>query len=142
MSRITMGVLLALMLATAAGAFGNGPLSHARAGRPDDPLRVEYQRLLRFGAVTRLRIHLNPADQAATAFTLNREFLDAYTISRVTPTPAATRLVRDGVSYHFAAEPGAQTEILLELQPARRGVIRGEIASESSRLRLTQFVFP
>jgi hypothetical protein len=141
-ARFTLGVLLALMLATAVGAFGGGPLSHARAGGPEKPFRVEYERLVRFGASTRLRVHVRPGDQSTAAFTLNREFLDAFLISHVTPAPAGTRLVRGGVTYLFGAEPGTVAEILVELQPARRGLIRGEIASESSRLRLTQFVFP
>jgi hypothetical protein len=50
--------------------------------------------------------------------------------------------VAEGVTYRFAAEPASTADVLFELQPARRGVIRGEIASGSARLRLTQFVFP
>jgi hypothetical protein len=141
-ARITMGVLLALMLATALGAFGSGPLSHARAGNPAEGPRVEYERLLRFGASTRLRIQLGAAQDSTAVVALDRAFLDAFQIRAVTPEPQSTRLGHDGVVYEFAVEPGSNSRVLLELQPARRWAIRSTLHAGQTPLTLTQFVYP
>lgn len=141
-ARVTLTLLIAVMLATAIGAFGGGPLSHARALDSTGANRVEFERLLRFGASTRLRIHLGPARDGVATFTLDRVFVEAYQILRITPEPESASLIQEGVAYRFAVEPGSDAEVLLELQPARRWLVRGTIRAGDAPLTLTQFVFP
>jgi hypothetical protein len=54
-------VMMALaVLAALAGLLGPGPLSRASAGATGDPLRLEYERFLRFQTPTSPSIELSP----------------------------------------------------------------------------------
>jgi len=135
-------VLLGIMLATALGAFGSGPLSRARAAAPGGALAVEYERVARFGASIRLVVHARPQPDGAVRFTVGRALLDGMRVQHVTPAPAATSIVDDGVEYRFEmGEPRIAT-VLFELQPATRWTVEGEIRSRDGAVQLQQLILP
>jgi hypothetical protein len=138
---ITWVGLIAIMAATVAGLFGNGPLSRARSGGPSDPIRVEYARFSRFGASQRLVVHLRTPEGGEPTLVMGRALADAFRIVQVTPPPVTVRLLVDGLEYRFNAAPEGAA-IVFELQPARRWLVRSAVRAGGAEARVTQFVYP
>ena len=140
-SRLLFGLLLLLMLATAIGLFGNGPLSHLRVDAADG-LTVEYDRFGRFGAATRVTVHTRAGADGTTEVALSRSLVENFLITQIVPTPAETELTADAILHRFNARPESRTPIIFDLQPQRRWVITGEIRSGSDSVPLTYFIYP
>ena len=136
-------LLILVMAATMLGVFGGGPLSTARAGDEGGPLRVEYARFARFGASTRLIVHVRAKADGLVRLSLNRELLEASRVTHITPHPASTRIVADGVEYRFETDPNATpVPIVFELQPARRWMVRSAVHTGGHTVRFRQFIYP
>jgi hypothetical protein len=134
--------LVALMIAAALGLFGGGVLSRARGGVPDGPLWAEYERVARFGATAPLTVHARTGADGSIRITFDSALLRAFRVRDVTPPPAAAVIVTDGVEYRYQA-PGQGVAVLaFELDPAERGLVRGEIRSAGTSVRLTQLILP
>jgi len=134
--------LLAIVLLTVLGLFGNGPFSRARAGAPGGPLWVEYSRFARYGASTRVLVHAR-ADAGGTAsIFLSRSLVQAFRVTNVTPDPTGVRVTGDGVEYRIAADPGASGLVVVDLVPATRWIVHGSVGSGTRRVDLTQFIYP
>lgn len=142
LARFMEMLLPALMVATALGAFGHGPLSRAHAGEPGAPLWVEYDRIARFGASVRLLVHAQPGTGDVIELTLDRPLLEAFAIRNITPAPASTGLAADGVTYRFAARAPQTAPVIFELQPARRWRVHGHIRSPAAAVRVAQLILP
>jgi hypothetical protein len=134
-------VLVATMVATALGVFGNGLLSQARVG-PAHGLHVEYERIVRFGASVRLVVRATPRPDGAVRFTIDRSLLEAFRVQDITPQPSETALVDGGVEYRFRASTSAPSVVVFEMQPAARWSVQGWIRSPDGALRLRQFILP
>jgi hypothetical protein len=135
-------LLVATMIATVLGVFGNGVLSRARAGAAQGSLQVEYERIVRFGASVRLVVHADPRPDGSVQFTIDRSLLDAFRVQDVTPQPSAAALVDGGVEYRFEANTSAPSAIVFEMQPAARWSVQGWIRSPGGAVRLRQFILP
>jgi len=131
---------LGLMAATALGVFGNGPLSHGRAGDPSGPLWVEYERFARFGASQRVRVHARVQSDGTMRFVVGHAVRDAFRITEVTPLPQSVTIVSDGIEYQFAARENGP--IILEVQPVRRGFVEATIRSPEAALRFSTLIYP
>jgi hypothetical protein len=140
-SSLAWFAFLGLMLATGLGVFGSGPLSHAHAEDPDGALRVEYERFARFGAPQRLLVHARPGPDGTVRFLLGHSLRDAFQIRRITPEPESTTIVGDGIEYRFAAR-GGDSRVVLDLQPARRGIVEAMIRSPEGAVEFSQLVYP
>lgn len=141
-SQVLWMVLVGTMIATALGVFGNGPLSSARAGAPDGPLRVEYERVVRFGASVRLVVRARPRPDGAVQFTIDQSLLQAFRVQDVTPPPSATALGDGSVEYRFQANTSAPSTIVFEMQPAALWSVHGQIRSPDGAVQLRQFILP
>jgi hypothetical protein len=144
--RIAWSVMAALVLAAAAGLFGSGPLSHARASSADGSLRIDYARFARYQGPARLKIQTGGglARDGAVRISLNREYLDGITIKQVTPFPDRIDAVAGGVVFVIrGAEPEAAVTVHIDYEPARVGRLRGYLAAgDAPGLRFGQFVYP
>jgi len=134
-------VLLATMIATGIGVFGNGWLSRTRAGE-GSALSVEYDRFLRFGSTRRVTVRARAAADGSLRVTLGQGLLEAQQVIGVTPEPASATLLADGVEYRFDARSDETSSVAFDLQPVRRWMVEGEIRARDAAVRLRQFVYP
>ena len=85
--RILFALLCAFVVAAALGATGmGGPLSDATAGREDDPIFVEFQRVVRRGAIATMRLHLHSAP-GVVKFWVSAPYFEHVRIQSVAPQP-------------------------------------------------------
>lgn len=136
--------LLALMAATATGLFGNGLLSRGTAGHTGGPLRIEYDRVARFGLPLRLVVHARPSTESGRtiSFTIDRAYLDGFSIQRITPEPASASIVDAGVQYVFETQSPGAAAVVFDMQPATRWKVSGRIRSGEAAVALTQLILP
>src|SRR5688572_222979 len=80
--------LLLALVASAAGAFGRGPLAQAALGDTND-VRVEYDRIARHGARSVVRVELGGAVTRDTVVRvwLDRRYVDNIDIDAINPEP-------------------------------------------------------
>jgi hypothetical protein len=142
--RIGWGALGLFLAAAAAGLFGDGPLSATQAGGPGDPLWIEYDRFVRRGAASRIRVHLAPGAAAAGELRLRieRRYLDSVRIEQVTPQPQRVELGPDGCTYVFAAGAPGGSSVTFDIEPFSAGRHAGAIAlPDGASARVAQFAY-
>jgi len=130
-----------VLLAAAAGLFGSGPLSSTEATA--GPLRVAYERFLRYGATHRLRLSVDTGDRDLLRIQIPSEYVSRMRVERVFPEPRRVVVRGDWVRCDFVVVPRSRAEIVFDLEPARRGLARGavRVAGEPA-VRFSQFVYP
>jgi hypothetical protein len=140
-SSIAWLTFLGTMLATALGVFGNGPLSHGRAGDPSDAMWVEYERFVRFDRTHRITVHAQNPSNETVRFVLSNPLRDDFRIIDIVPEPLATTIANEGIEYQFKAE-SRQSTVVFHLQPTRRWFVESLIRSPEATVTLMQFVYP
>jgi hypothetical protein len=133
MSLIFIGCLL--------GALGGGPLSRAEAADPAGQLRVEYERVGRYGTTSRLQVFAGSGTNAVR-IAMDRALLDAFQVRQIIPAPQSTQLAGDGVEFAFAREASANAPIVFELESVQTGRVGGTIRSGAISVALRQFILP
>jgi len=130
-------LLLALM-----GLFGDGPLSHARAG-DESGFFVRYERFSRVDGVTRFEIHL-PAERATPArrLVVSTSLVERGHIERFVPEPASAEIAAERSVFTFPhIEAGGL--VVLELRPSSPGRLRFSIGEEGGpALDVALLVYP
>jgi hypothetical protein len=142
-------VLMALVVVAALlGLTGSGPLSRKSVTSANGAVRVEYDRFLRRGATTTLRIHATPASSETTrlAVWLGRPYLEEVTINGVQPTPEGVQTSHDRVTWSFAVsarDPGAPLTVTIRLVPEAIGRLRAAVGlGAGPGLGFSQWVYP
>lgn len=144
--RVAWG-LFALMLAAAlAGVFGNGPLSHARAGAAGSTIWAEYERLERARNESALDVYLGPGAlvDGRVQLSVNREFVDRMNVLRLQPEPDSQILSDGAVLYEYEARTsGAPLHVAIMYEAAGMGFVPVRIGVDAGpSLEFRQFVFP
>lgn len=139
-------VMLALIVVAAlAGVFGDGPAARRDHRSAVGSLRVEYDRVVRYGAATVIVVTIGarePADSVAV-FRLGRPFLDGFDVEVISPEPVETRATAGFVEYHLRrAAPGTATRIDLNATPRRRWRQSARLGTDAGTLDLPLFVLP
>jgi len=136
---MVIGVLLAGAMA---GVFGGGPLAHA--SRAAGSARLEFDRLVRHGVITRLTLQLG-TDQAVNRrvqVTLDWGYLEKVDLRDVIPEPVSTVSSAEGITWEFAAGEAGST-IVLEIEPRHSGPREGQLkVGANTTLVFRQFVYP
>jgi len=130
-----------IFIGCALGAFGDGPLSRAEAADPSGGLRVEYDRVVRYGTTSQLQVFTVSNGDAVTV-TIDRVLLDAFHVRQIVPSPQSTRLAGSGVEFVFAKDTSATAPIVFEFESMKAGGVRGMIRSGGSAVALRQFILP
>jgi hypothetical protein len=138
--RCAWGALALFVAAAAAGVFGHGPWN--RVTRAGDGLQVEYDRVLRVGAASELRLALEgPSPERvrlAVAFDGARVRIDD-----VFPEPARQRALPDGAELEIEIGGKGPAQIALRLLPLEPGRSELRLAVDSRPpARLAQRVLP
>jgi hypothetical protein len=113
---------VALIVLDVAGAFGRGPMAHARIHSADGSLDVHYERVERSGTPSIMTVILGPAavrDGVARLFVSN-SLIDSLGAQRIIPEPASTVLGAAGLTYSFPAT-ASPVVVRFELQPTGAG---------------------
>lgn len=140
--RVGWGLLAVTLLAGAAGAFGDGPLSRAQAGDGNPGLR--YERFARHGKPVELEITVSRAQSEEARVSITREYLSAMQVERVTPEPERVEASGDELSYVFAASKSASPiTIIFTLRPDELGFHEASVrAGQGVPVTLKQFTYP
>ncbi|ABG03678.1 hypothetical protein Rxyl_0708 [Rubrobacter xylanophilus DSM 9941] len=139
--RISWAVMAALALAALLGLFGGGPLAGASAGGGEVSV-PEYERFVRFGSPTTLRVRLEPpAGGGEVRLWVEQGYLEGVRLQRITPEPAGAEAARGGVLYTFRAS-GGPAVVTFDLEPDRAGLLEGSLRSGGGSVTLRQFVYP
>ena len=125
--KATWIVFSLLLLLTLLGAFGRGPLSHARAHSP--ALDVRYERVERTGTPAMLEVDFAPeiVQTGKLHLFISQSMVKELGAQRVIPAPETSALGNGGVTYTFPATIPPAT-VMIELQPSGPGVFRFQIA--------------
>jgi hypothetical protein len=143
--RVGWGLMGLLVIASAAGLFGSGPVSSAETRSAGGEVAVEYERFLRYDAPARLRIAVREAAPEGTiAVRLNREYLDAIKLEHVVPRPERVEIHGDSVVFLFRqANPGQPLLATFDYEAQRIGRLRARVASGAgASLGFGQLVYP
>ena len=143
MERVGRWIMLLVVAAAAAGLFGHGPIASATA--EDNGMRLEYQRIARHHAPTRLDLEL-PAVAARDTVRvwMSREYRDGLEVQDIIPQPDRTLLHADRVVYEFGAIPGDQpVRIAFLVEPDDEWRRDGAFGIDGvGTVRFTQMVLP
>jgi len=132
-------------LAALLGLFGAGPLSRAAVGSGESPLSVEeYERFLRFGKPTTLRVRFDPVSRGEARVWLSRDYLESFRLQKVTPEPDSVEAGPDRLTYVFEVnDPDRPVVATLSLQPEKIGHLEGQVGLDDvKQLSFDQFVYP
>lgn len=142
---ITAFTCLILFVAAAiAGAFGDGPISHAVTGSKDGALQIEYQRFARREARQELEITVPTRSGAEQVeLTLDSEYLRRVEITDIFPAPLESSAQASG-RLRFATDGSGQPLIVsVHLRAQEFGSMVGSAAvATHGEARFKQFVYP
>lgn len=131
-----------LLLAALAGLFGSGPLSWASAGG-GTPLQVSYERFLRYGAPNRLTVLAESGPGGVLHIDVSSAYLSRMRVNQVFPEPSRVASSPAWTRFEFEAAPRGRSEIVLDLEPARRGRAEATLRLDGQApVHVRQFVYP
>jgi hypothetical protein len=146
--RLAWALMALVVLAALLGLTGSGPLSRESVTSADGVVRVEYERFLRRGGTTKLRIHAGPnrRDTAGLIVWVARPYLEDVTIQGIQPSPEAVQAGHDRVIWRFAVssqDPGGPVTVTIQLVPGAIGRVRGAVGLDARPgLEFSQWVYP
>lgn len=137
--RLGLVLLLLFVLAALTGAFGGGPLSHARVEAGG--VRLEYDRIVRRLAPGTLRLDMADSAPRSVRLRLPRQFLETSDIDRIEPHPQQAVGGRDGITYTLELDAGGSVRVAYT--PRRAGWRRHTVQLDAGPpLTFRQLVLP
>jgi hypothetical protein len=148
--RVAWVVMVLILVAALLGAFGNGVLSKRTANSEDGGLRVEYQKIVRFQAISELRLKIDvkePGDEGLVTLTIGGGYLEHFELESVVPEPEEQRSGEGHVVLMLRpVRPGEPVEVTVRAKVEKLGEITGELSVQGGglpqRVRLEQFALP
>lgn len=124
--RTAWALCFALLGFGALGLFGDGPLSNASDA--SSALRVEYERFVRRGSPTALRIDARPASGEEARIAVSSDYLHALRIASILPYPERLEETGEDVILVFRAARGAESvRITLDATPQHVGSLHAHV---------------
>jgi hypothetical protein len=120
--RVIWTVFVLVIICDAAGLFGHGWLSKAKASVPDGSVTVEYERVERSSTPSSMFLHLGTGamhDGQVRVFISDSIVKDLGAI-RIAPQPAVSAVGHGGITYTFPTT-ASPAEIEIQLQPNAPG---------------------
>ncbi len=129
-----------------AGLFGRGPLAHATAGSPRDPIHVEYDRFARFQCPAKLKVFATAAavQNGQLVLPMSRELAETLQLNRTSPPPLSVQADTGGLVLTFSvAVDLGKSAIIFSQNPDKFGRIPGRIADGAGQtVAFEQIVYP
>ena len=144
MERVGAVTLAVFVAAAGAGAFGDGPLSHARTSEEGGRLAVEYERFVRASNAAETRVHVPPGGgHGDIRLWIDLRYLDDVDVVAVVPEPYRVEHQGSRVLYMFArADAAAPAEIVFRYEPKRPGRLSGRMGlADGPAAAWRQFAF-
>jgi hypothetical protein len=142
--RVGWIVIALIIIAGAAGAFGDGPLAHASVS--SSGLVVRYDRLARHGAPTTIDVEVPPAMRRGDTlrFWIDRRYADGVKIESVTPEPARSETQSDSLWFTvMAPQSTSPARVNIVLRPQDFGSRSGRLGVHGfGSVAFRQFVYP
>ncbi len=136
-----VGMLL-LVNAALLGLFSIGPLSTRTVESADGAIRVHYDRFLRNGAGTTIRVELiAPFPLVDLPVRISRDLVARLKIEGVQPQPHAAESGPGGVTWHLR-NAGANADVHVWAIPETIGPLNREISIGERRVPVSFFVYP
>lgn len=124
--RIGMALLCLFVVAALLGFTGmGGPLSRGDAGEPGGPVHVEYERFVRRGGLSTLKLHLRSAP-GDVRFWVSTPYFEHVRIDSVAPTPELVSVETDRHVYLIRSGSPAVT-VTLEVEHEAFGTLDAEV---------------
>ena len=125
--RVGIVALALLVLGALLGLTGvGGPLSRGEAGDPAGAVHVEYERLVRRGAMVTVTLHLRAESPGPTRFWVSAPYFDHVTVESVVPTPEVVSAEPSRLVYSIAAG-GSPVAVKLHLKHTTVARVEAEI---------------
>jgi hypothetical protein len=144
--RIGWAVMILLILAALAGAFGGGgPLSSATSATPDSRVRVKHERFARVLAPMSVEITVaQPAGARSLQIRISESYMGAMSVRSIIPEPNSTALADQMVVLAFDPSSAAgDIKVRLGLEPQTIGSVKGTVVVDGGApLRFGHFIFP
>lgn len=144
--RVAWAVLVLAVVAVLLGAFGGtGFISTASMRSPDGALEIHYQRLARRSAPATLEVRVAGVhvDGPELRLGLDRKYLEAARIERITPAPLRTESGDRQITFVLAATAGTPALVVFQLKMDAIGLERARVTLAPDRsLEFTQFIYP
>lgn len=141
--RVGWGIMALILALGALGGFGGGPLAHA--SRSSGSTEFAFDRLVRHGVPTELRLTVSPSAIVGDRITVSLDwaYLQGIDFRDVRPTPISSTSVEDQLIFEFSASAGKTGDIVFEIEPRDIGKQSGRIGiSDGTTLEFEQIVFP
>jgi hypothetical protein len=140
--RVGWILLALLLLAGAAGVFGNGPLADATLDNAVASLK--YERFVRRDADTRWELTLRDVPAGGTAdIAIDAAFAAHFEITAIQPEPSSAFLSDGRWVYRFDIRDGGEQQVVFILQPERVGRHAGSIeVAGAPPFTLSQLTYP
>src|SRR5688572_13697292 len=123
--RIGFALLISFVLAALLGVTGmGGPLSHATAGDRSAAVFVEFERFVRRGAMSTIRLHLR-ANPGAVRFWVSAPYFEHVRVESVMPQP---EIVSADAQRHVYTIRSGSPEVIVTLEIEHQSVGRIDVA--------------
>jgi hypothetical protein len=137
--QIGVGLLTLLVVAGAAGLFGNGPLSAVTT--TSGGLTIRYERFARQSFRTSLQIEAAAPSPGPAAIRLSRHFIDRVDVVEMRPPGALTQLDREFAIFEVPSSSGAAF-LEVQYEPKHYGVLESQVRLDGQSMgHLRQVVF-
>ena len=124
--RIGIGLLALFVIAAALGFTGlGGPLNHAEAGERGGPIHVEYERVVRRGAKTSMKLNLRTDPPGFIQFWVSAPYLENVVVDGLEPAPQTVTVESERHVYTIRAG-STDVTVTVEVQPQTFGRLEGE----------------
>lgn len=144
--RVGWVVLAAILFSGLLGFFGGGGVvASAQVATEDGSLSMHYDRFSRFQSPAQMRVVALADDNASTLRVwIGREYVEAVTLSSITPQPSRVEAAADRFIFEFAlAEPAQSSTIMFNTKPTKRWRVRGRLGIDGGgTLAFSQFIYP
>jgi hypothetical protein len=136
-------VFALILIAALLGLFGDGLVSHAKAGKSG--LSIEYERFGRYQAPSSLKLRLSAGGgNTLPAVWFAREFVDQIEMGEIYPLPERVKVSSDRLIYIFnVAQTNNDVAITFRFKPDGYGKTRGRLGLvDGPELTFSQFIYP
>jgi hypothetical protein len=124
--RIGIGLLFAFVLAAVLGFTGmGGPMNRVEAGERGSALRIEYERVVRRGSLSTVKLHLH-APPGEFRFWVGAPYFEDVRIESVAPAPELVS-VENGRHVYVLRSGSADVTVVVQVEHQTVGRIHGEI---------------
>jgi hypothetical protein len=137
-------VLIGLTIAAGlAGLFGDGPLARAERAVPGTPLVLRYDRFLRAGYPSQMRVTIaRPLDDEHVALDLSADFLEHVSVSATQPRAESVDATPAGVTYRFRLGSERRGDIAFMLAPREYGATTARVSALGRTVELPLLIYP